>query len=290
MFNGTNGLGYSLADIAAATGGTNGNGGFGGGWGDSGWWIIIFLLALGGWGNGGWGGQGGGNNGTSAVVGREISYGFDMNNLENGIRGIQNGLCDGFYAMNTGLLNSTAALQSTMAQGFGGVTTAIAASDVNTQRGFTDAAIANLHAQYGITGSLKDLTCHIDSCCCDIGRQIERGFSDINYRMATEGCDTRRAIADSTKAITDNTDAGVRAILQFLTEDKIETLQAENQALKFAQSQSNQNAFLIGQLAPRAIPAYIAPNPYTGVYGGYGGAAYGTCGSNYGVTYNSCGC
>lgn len=286
MFNGSNG--YSLADIAAATTGNGMNNGWGNGFGGDGWWILLFLLALGGgWGNGGWGGNG--NNGTTAVVGREVSYGFDMNNLENGIRGIQNGLCDGFYAMNTGLLNSTAQLQSTMAQGFGGVTSAIAASDVNTQRGFTDAAIANLHTQYGITGAIKDLNCHIDSCCCDIGRQIERGFADTNYRMATEACDTRRAIYDSTKAITDNTDAGIRAILQFLTDDKIETLQAENQALKFAQSQSNQNAFLIGQLTPRAIPAYIAPNPYTGVYGGYGGVAYG-CGSNYGVNYNSCGC
>lgn len=288
MFNYSNG--YSLADIAAATGTGNGNGGWGNGmWGGDGWWIILFLLALGGgWGNGGWGGNG--NNGTTAVVGREVSYGFDMNNLENGIRGIQNGLCDGFYAMNTGLLNSTAQLQSTMAQGFGGVTSAIATTAVDTQKGFTDAAIANLHSQYGITGAIKDLNCHVDSCCCDIGRQIERGFGDISYRMATEACDTRRAITDSAKAITDNTDAGVRAILEFLTNDKIETLQAENQALKFAQSQSNQNAFLIGQLAPKAIPAYLAPNPYTGVYGAYGGAVYG-CGSNYGVTYgNNCGC
>jgi len=119
MFNGSNG--YSLADIAAAT---TGNGGFGNGWGGDGWWIILFLLALGGgWGNG-WG-NGGGNNGTTAVVGREVSYGFDMNNLENGIRGIQNGLCDGFYAMNNGLMETTAQLQSTLAQGFGGINTAM---------------------------------------------------------------------------------------------------------------------------------------------------------------------
>ena len=106
MFNNTNG--YSLADIAAATGNGNNNGGFGN-WGD-GWWIILlFLFAGGGWG-GGFGGFGGG---AAGGVGREVSYGFDMNNLENGIRGIQNGLCDGFYAMNTGLLNTTAQLHST---------------------------------------------------------------------------------------------------------------------------------------------------------------------------------
>jgi hypothetical protein len=101
MFNQSNG--YSLADIAAATTNGNNDGFFGG---NNGWWIILlFLFANGGWG-GGWGG---------GSTQSEVSYGFDMNGLENGIRGIQNGLCDGFYAMNTGMLNSTASLQSTMA-------------------------------------------------------------------------------------------------------------------------------------------------------------------------------
>jgi hypothetical protein len=43
-----------------------------------------------------------------------------MNGLENGIRGIQNGLADGFYEMNTALLtgfgnNAMAAMQNTNA-------------------------------------------------------------------------------------------------------------------------------------------------------------------------------
>ena len=92
-----NGKGYSLSDIAAATNCGNGNGGF---FGDgNGWWIILlFLFCV--WGNGGGWGGGGGNVGTS----REISYGFDMNNLENGIRGLEHGICDGFYEMNNALL------------------------------------------------------------------------------------------------------------------------------------------------------------------------------------------
>ena len=79
MFNSNSG--YSLADIAAATGGSR-NGGDG--WGDGSWWIILlFLFAFNG--NGwGFGGNGGGGS-----VREEIAYGFDMNGLENSVRGIQ---------------------------------------------------------------------------------------------------------------------------------------------------------------------------------------------------------
>ena len=63
--------------------------------------------------------------------------------------------------------------------------------------------------------------------------------------------DTRRAIEDST-----------RSILDFLTNDKIATLAAENQSLKFAASQAAQNAYLVGELRPAPIPAYTVENPY----------------------------
>ena len=279
MFNGTNG--YSLADIAAATGTNNmANDGFG--WGNGGWWIIIFLLALGGgWGNG-WGGGGNGNNGTSAVIGREVSYGFDMNGLENGIRGIANGICDGFYAMNTGLLNSTAALQSTMAQGFGGINTDILSQTNAIQGAFHDMTLGNMQNTNALTAQLTNMAANQAACCCETKNLINQNFADLNYRIANQDCMTRQAINDSTRDIIASQDAGFRAILDRMTTDRISALEAENQTLKFAQSQTNQNAFLISQLAPKAIPAYIAPNPYTGTYGG---AAY-ACGSNYGT----CGC
>ena len=261
MFNNQNG-GYSLADIAAAT---NGNGGFGD-FGNGGWWIILLFLFAGGW-NGGWGA---GGNGTQS----EIAYGFDMNGLENGIRGIQNGLCDGFYAVNTGLLNSTAQLQSTMAQGFGGINTALLAMENGAQKTAYEGIIADLQNNATLMTQLNAMQAQDASCCCETKNLINQNFSDLTYRMATNDCETRRAIADIAKEITDNQNAGTRAILEFLTQDKLATLQAENQSLKFAQSQSNQNAFLISQLAPKAIPAYLAPNPYTGTYGV---GAYNSC-------------
>jgi len=54
MFNTTTNGGYSLADIAAATGNDSNDGAFGG---NGAWWIIIlFLFVFCGWGNNGtWG-------------------------------------------------------------------------------------------------------------------------------------------------------------------------------------------------------------------------------------------
>lgn len=279
MFNGSNG--YSLADIAAATGNgnNNNNGGFGN-WGD-GWWIILlFLFAGGGWG-GGFGGLGGGG---GAGVSREVSYGFDMNNLENGIRGIQNGLCDGFYAMNTGLLNTTAQLQSTLAQGFGGINTAMMAQTNNIDNAFHDVVIGNMQNTNAIGTQLNTMAATQAQCCCDTKNLINTNFADLSYRMATQDCATRQTITDSTRDIIASQEAGFRAILDRMTTDRISELESENQALRAAQSQSNQNAFLISQLAPKAVPAYLAPNPYTGQY--YGGNGYNSC---Y-AALNTCGC
>lgn len=116
--------------------------------------------------------------------------------------------------------------------------------------------------------AVNGLSHQMSECCCGTQRMIERGFADTNYNMATQACDTRRAIADSTRDIIDSNNAGVRSILDFLTQDKITTLTAENQNLKFAASQAAQNAYLVNALRdPTPIPAYMVPNPnccYTG--------------------------
>lgn len=222
MFN--NGGCYSLADIAAATG--NNNNGWGG---DGAWWIILLFLFAGGWGNGY--GYGGGGNGT---VREEVSYGFDMNGLENGIRGIQQGLCDGFYAMNTSMLNGFSGVQNSLCQGFAGVTAGMNAS--------TNA----------LMGQLAGMAADNAACCCETQRAIERGFADLGYNLATQECQTRQAVTDATKGI-----------LDFLTQDKIAALTAENQTLKFAASQQAQNAYLVNELGPKyPVPAYTVPNPF----------------------------
>jgi predicted peptidase len=100
----------------------------------------------------------------------------------------------------------------------------------------------------------------------------------LGYALASQSCDTRRAIADSTRDILESNNAGIRSILDFLTSDKIATLTAENQSLKFAASQQAQNNYLVSQLKdPCPIPAYVVPSPY--------------CTYGYGATFTTpCSC
>ena len=252
MFN-TNG-GYSLADIAAATGGAN-NDGFGGD--GNGWWIILlFLFALGGWGGNG---TGFGNRGGGAADNYVLAS--DFSNIERKLDSVNSGLCDGFYAMNTGMLNGFGNLQTVISGEFRGADNAICNLGYQTQAGINNVITANNTNTNAIVGQLNTMAAANAACCCETQRQIERGFADTNYNMATQACETRRAIADSTRDIIDSNNAGVRSILDFLTQDKIATLTAENQSLKFAASQAHQNTYLIDQLKPCPVPAYVVANP-----------------------------
>ena len=237
-----NGKGYSLSDIAAVSGGVrNGDGMWGG---DGAWWIIL-LFMFAGWRGNGWGGGGAGNARDA------VSYGFDMNGLENGIRGLEHGLCDGFYELNTGLLT-----------GFG-----------NTNM----AAMQNTNA---ITAQLSNMAAQSAACCCETQRLIERGLCEVNYNILTQSNGINTGIVNAARDIIENNNNGVRSILDFLTQDKIATLQAENQALRLTASQQAQNAFLIDQLGTKApVPAYVVANPYAN-YGGCGATTY----------YSGCGC
>ena len=124
---------------------------------------------------------------------------------------------------------------------------------------------------------------------------VERGFCDLSHQLSDCCCENRQAIAqvrydmaNQTRDIIDGQNANTRAILDFLTQDKISTLQAENQALKFQASQAQQNAFItanqdaqtaelirrLGRDCP--IPAYVVPNPNC-CYGNPVGVSYGGC-------------
>lgn len=237
MFNSN---GYNLSDIAAVTGRGGEDGFFGG---NNGWWIILLFLFAG-WGRGFGGFGGGGDYGAAPATQADVRAAVDQQTLLSKLDQQTYGLADSSYALN-----------SAITSGFHGVDNAICTLGYNVQGGF------------------NTLGHQIADCCCETGRAIERGFADTNYNLATQMCDTRRAIADSTRDIIDSNNAGVRSILDFLTQDKIATLTAENQSLKFAASQAAQNAFItanqeaqtaelirrLGRDCP--IPAYVVPNP-----------------------------
>ena len=266
MFNSNNG-GYSLADIAAATGNNGSFGNEGGAW----WIIILFLFAFAGWGNGygtgGFGGFGGARENPSlyegyvlgndmSMISRQMSNGFATQ--ERKLDSISNGICslgyDQLVQMN-------------------GINTNIMAG-VNTLQG----AINGVGSQ--LASCCCDLKYDLSSNAAEISRGVEKGFADTNYNLATQAnclstavangfCQTNFNAQTNTRDIIDSATANTRAILEKLNkmeidakDDKIAYLTAKLNKADLAASQAAQNTYLISELKPCPQPAYVVPNPY----------------------------
>ena len=222
---------------------TSANGGFGG-FGGDGWWIILFFIVLFGWGGNGWGGNNGG-----VMDGYVLTS--DFANIERKLDNVNNGLCDGFYAMNTGMLN-----------GFAGVTQAVT-------NGFYASELSRCNQQAALMQQLTAMQMQNQECCCENRAAI----AQVRYDMATQACDTRNTVQNATRDIIDNANSNSKAILDFLVNSKMQDLQTENQNLKLAASQAAQNNYLVSQLRPCPTPAYITCNPWAS------SAPCGACGS-----------
>ncbi len=263
MFNTSEG--YSLSDIAAVSG--NRGGMFGDGFGAGGWWIILlFLFAFGGWGNGWGGGYGGG----AANITADVGYNFDMHDISGGIRDLASGQSNGFYNLNTSLLN-----------GFSGTQAQIANTGFEAIQAINAGTVAGMQNTNALQAQMASEFANEQLCCCQTQGKIDSGFANLNYNLATEACADRAAVTTAARDIIDNANNNTRAILDFLVQDRLSALQSENSTLKNQISQSEQNAYLINALRPAAAPAYLVANPYTGAYGTYGyNALYGGVLSN----------
>ena len=266
---GSNGL--SAADVAAVVRNNDGccnNGGYGmmngiGGYGfGEGWWVIIILMALfggfgyGGFGYGGAGMRGGNGCGCEAAVATvgDIQRGFDNQGVTNKLNGLENGLADGFYAMNNSMLT-----------GFNGVQSAIQNSAMNAmQNTFTlqQAIQADTVANMQNTNALAT---QLANCCCE----NRTGFQQVGYDLATQGNAIQVAISNQTQALMQNQNDNYRALHEEIVANRMEDMKTENanlrsqiQALNLAQSQANQNTYLVNQLRPCPQPAYIVANPF----------------------------
>lgn len=230
------------------------------GWGAEGsWlWFIIVIFAIFGWGGFG---NGFGGNGMNGGVGSEIQRGFDNQAVVSKLDGISNGLCDGFYAVQTGM---------------NGINTNILQTGFGIQQAINADTVANMQNTNALQSQLAN-------CCCETREAIQ----GVNYNMATNTCALQNTMNSNTRDIIDSQNAGTRAILDYLCNEKISSLQAENSDLRRAASQDRQSALLTTQMAaqtqqiinavnPSAIPAYVVPNPNAYAYG---------CGCNTG-----CGC
>lgn len=255
----------------------NGDWGMGGGWC---WMWIILMMGMFGWGGNGFGWGNNRNGYGQCATTSDVSDAFNFNQLDNGIRGLERGQCDSTYTLNNAIMS-----------GFNGVDNAVCQLGYQTQQGINSLASQMASCCCDIKGGQKDIEYAVATQASGINNAIQ----GVRYDMATQACDTRNLIQTSTRDIIDGQNASTRAILDFLTQDKISSLQAENQALKFQASQSAQNAYItanqeaqtaelirrLGRDCP--VPAYVVPNPNCcyGPYGNYAGNGYNSgCGCN----------
>ena len=239
MFNTTSAV-PSLSDIAAVTGN---NDGFGG---NNGWWILIILLALFGWGGRGYGYGGFDQSGSAgaannyvlasdfATLQRQLSDGFSS--MERKGDTINNGICNGFY------------------------------TEAQLINGLDKSSMQNTNT---IMTQLNNMAANEQACCCATQNIINTGFADINYKLATDTCSINTNVANQIRAVIDNDNANYRALDARLTsmemnakDDKIASLMADNQSLRLAASQEAQNNYIVGQLKQCPVPAYVVANPY----------------------------
>lgn len=261
-----------------SNGGNNGNNGYANGY--DAWWIIILLIF--GWGGFGRNGLGYGNNGGGGAMDGYV-LASDFSNIERKIDGVNNGLCDGFYAVNSSfgnlnntLAQNTAALQQTMCQGFSGINTGM------MQQGYENRLAVN------------NLSSQVASCCCETNQNIERNTTQgvmntnaIQQQISNCCCDLEKQALQTKYETAQNQCATLQAIdnlgdrmIKYWCDRDYQNLRDENQTLRWEASQAKQNTYLVNQLRPAAIPAFTVPNPYSSY--GYNGYSYnnGCCGGN----------
>lgn len=250
---------------------------------------VIILAIIFGWGKNGFGDNGNSNGGRAEYIPYVIGSGFGasqgdltradlqsefgFNGLENSVRGVQNGLCDGFYALNTSILN-----------GFHGVDNAVCNLGYQTQQGFNNTNTAMMQGFNGVERGQNAIANQIASCCCENGRAMERGFADVGYRMATDTCAINTNAANNTRDIIDAMNCGFRGITDRLTAQELAAKDAQIAAqtqkifgLELAASQSAQNQYLVAQLGAKVpVPAFNVPAPFQ-----YSGCNSGCNGCNY---------
>ena len=225
------------------------SGGWGGFGGDGGWWFIILFLAL----LCGWGGNGFGNNrGNSGGVVDGYVLASDFANIERKMDLINGGLCDGFYAVNNSLLT-----------------------------GFGNAELSRCNQQAALMQQLNNMAMQAQECCCENRAAV----AQVRYDMASQACDTRNTVQNSTRDIIDAMNCGFRSIDQRLTAQELAAKDAkiaeQNQQLimaNLAASQATQTNeirdYVYGQFVhynPRPVPAFEVPAPYqySGCNNGY---------------------
>ena len=100
-------------------------------------------------------------------------------------------------------------------------------------------------------------------CCCETNRNIDA----VRYENAKNTCDITHNAQLNTRDILEAQNAGFQRILDFLTNDKIDSLRGELQSAQLQLGNLSQTNTLINTLRPYPYPAYITCSPYVSSYG-----------------------
>lgn len=225
-------MAYFEGEIPVVSSGCGNNGGM---WGGDGIWAILLLALLG---NGGFGGGFGrgavaGGPAYSEALGYElgkvattndVASGFNNSSILGGINDLKLTQASNLNFINQGF----AGLNNVITTGFSGVDNAICTLGYQNQQGF------------------NTLAHQISDCCC----ATQRAIDGVNYNMAKNTCDIVTAI-----------NASNQRVIDYMTSEKIDTLNrklavAEGQISNYAQTNA-----IISALKPCPSPAYVVPNP-----------------------------
>lgn len=232
-------MGYYEGELNVSNGNCNGNGN-NGMWGSDGIWAIL-LLALLGFGRG-YGGYGNGNFGGGQVYGdtlgwqlgklattNDVASGFSTSEIMSDLNDIILGQSQGFAGVQQTLCQGFSGINTALLQGFHGVDNAICTLGYQNQQGF------------------NQLGHQISDCCC----ATQRAIDGLNYNMAT-----------NTSAIVQAINSGNQKVIDYMQNEKIETLNRKLATAENALNQCQNNAYLINQIKPCPVPSYNVPNPF----------------------------
>ena len=221
-------MAYFEGEIPTVVSGGNTGSGM---WGGDGIWAILLLALLGGgfgYGRGAVAGAGAENIGYElgkVATTNDVASGFNNSAVLSSLNDIKLTQASNLNFINQGF----AGLNNVITTGFSGVDNAICTLGYQNQQGF------------------NTLAHQISDCCC----QTQRAIDGVNYNMARNTCDIVTAI-----------NASNQRIIDYMTSEKIDTLNrklavAEGQLSNYAQTNA-----IIGALKPSPVPAYSVANPY----------------------------
>lgn len=239
-------------------------------------------------GGGLFGGNSGYNNCCTPATQQSLTDAFNFNQLDNGIRGVQNGLCDGFYSTSLGISNLGNAISQTAnanaianLQGFNGVQNTInqtgnaIQSDINAGvNGIQNSLCSGFN---GVQSAIAQTNYNMKDCCCETRESImnsnfanQTGFNSIQNQLASCCCDLGRgqenlkyALAQSTCDIMTNADKNTDRIINYLTQNELDSLRNELQSAQLQLSQLSQTSTIVNKLNPAPVPAYTVSAPFS---------------------------